>query len=134
MEVDVPFKQGRKPSVVIDAEEHRQLRGALLASGYKPHTGPRVKRDSEIQALVAPLPRGRQVHVQEVRHRSGDVAVYAHTGHEGTGVAHAISAITDGASFQGGSRGTEERPAASRLGRVVRGRATMTPRSTRTMR
>jgi len=30
--------------------------------------------------------------------------VYAHTEPEGIGVAHAISAITDGASFQGGSR------------------------------
>ena len=36
----MPFKQGRKPSVVVSPEEHRVFRGALLASGYKPHTGP----------------------------------------------------------------------------------------------
>lgn len=100
----MPFKQGRKPSVIIDPEDHRSFRGALLASGYKPHTGPRVRRKDEIQAWVAPLPGGRQVHVQEVRTRNGDIAVYAHTEPEGAGLSHAISAITDRASFQGGSR------------------------------
>lgn len=71
----MPFKQGTRPSVVIAPEDHREFRGTLFASGYKPHTGPRVRRDGEIQAWVAPLAGGRQVHVQEVRRRNGDVAV-----------------------------------------------------------
>ena len=100
----MPFIQGRKPAVVISAEDQRKFRGDLLASGYKPHTGPRVRRENEVQAWVAPLPGGRQVHVQEVRRRNGDIAVYAHTEPEGAGLRHGISALTDGASFQGGAR------------------------------
>lgn len=99
------FKQGRRPSVVIEPREHREFQDDLRDAGYKPHKGPRIERDGEIRAWVAPVGNGeRHVHVQEVRRRNGDVAVYAHTEPAGVGPSHAVSAVTDGASYQGGSR------------------------------
>ena len=104
----MPFKQGRSPCLVVSRSDHKTFRGDLFAAGYKPHTGPRTKRKGEIQAWVAPLPRGRQVHVQEVRRRDGDIAVYAHSEPEGYGLAHAFAALFDRASFSGGARALKE--------------------------
>ncbi len=57
----MPFKQGRKPALVLrDKAEQKKFRGALLSAGYKFHTGPRTTRDGEIQAWVALIGRGRQ--------------------------------------------------------------------------
>ena len=97
------FKQGRRPTVVVSREHRRAFRGALLASGYEPHGGARVQREGEVQAWRAELPGGRQVHVQEVETEGGDVEVFAHTEPAG-GLGHAVSALTDGASYSGGAR------------------------------
>lgn len=99
------FIQGRRPPLILEsAAEHKRFRGALFALGYRLHGGPRTTRDGEIQAWVAPIGRGRQVHVQEVRQRDGTIAVYAHTEPEGCGLNHLISAVLDQASFSGGAR------------------------------
>jgi hypothetical protein len=100
----MPFKQGRRPCLVLSPDLHRSFRGTLLKSGYTFHTGPRTTRSGEIQAWVAPLPNGRQVHVQEVRRRNGNIAVFAHTEPEGYGLAHGIAAFFDRASYSGGGR------------------------------
>ena len=100
----MPFKQGRRPCLVISKDEHRSFRGDLLALGYRFHTGLRTERDGEIQAWVASIGRGRQVHVQEVRRRNGDIAIFAHTEPEGAGLEHALAAIFDEASFAGGAK------------------------------
>lgn len=99
------FKQGRKPALVLrTATERKKFRGALLSAGYEFHSGPRTTRDGEQQAWVADIGRGRQVHVQEVKRRNGTVAVFAHTEPAGYGLHHLVSALTDGASYSGGSR------------------------------
>jgi len=54
----MPFKQGRRPCLVLERGEVRRFRGALLARGYLPHTGPRTRRTEETQAWVAPVGRG----------------------------------------------------------------------------
>lgn len=100
----MPFKQGKRPTVTIDAEEHRAFRKDLERAGYRPHAKPRVARDGEIGAWVVPIAGGRQVHVQEVRRGDGDVDVYAHTEPAGVGPKHAVSAVADRASFSGGAR------------------------------
>lgn len=100
----MPFKQGIRPCVIVPRRLHRAFRGDLLSLGYRFHTGPRTTRDSEIQAWVAGIGRGRQVHVQEVRLDDGDIAVYAHTEPEGYGLDHLVSAVLDEASFAGGAR------------------------------
>jgi hypothetical protein len=103
-EVEVPFKQGVQPCLVVPKRLHKQFRGDLLALGYQLHTGPRTTRDGEVQAWVAGIDRGRQVHIQEVRLDNGDIAVFAHTEPEGYGLDHLISAMLDGASFSGGAK------------------------------
>jgi hypothetical protein len=100
----MPFKQGVKPCLRVPKHLHRTFRGDLFALGYKPHTGPRSRRAGEIQAWVAPIGRGRQVHVQEERLRDGSVAVFAHTEPEGYGLDHLMAALFDEASFPGGAR------------------------------
>ena len=100
----MPFKQGIKPCLVVPKRLHRRFRGDLLAQGYEFHTGPRTTRDGEIQAWVASINGGRQVHVQEVRLDDGDIAVFAHTEPEGCGLDHLIAAVLDEASFSGGAR------------------------------
>jgi hypothetical protein len=99
----MPFKQGVEPCVVVDRRHLRKFRGVLLSSDYKPHTGLKYRRDGEVQAWIRPIGRGRQVHVQEVRGRGGEIEVYAHT-EPATAVEHAFSAILDGASFSGGAK------------------------------
>ena len=100
----MPLKQGRKPCVVVGARDHRRLRGTLLNMGYQFHRGLRSRRPGEIEAWLADIGRGRQVHVQEVKRRNGGIAIYAHTEPASGTMAHAVSALLDGASFQGGSR------------------------------
>ena len=56
------------------------------------------------RAWVAPIGRGRQVHVQEVRRGDGRVEVFAHTEPEGSGLRHLVAAVLDRASFTGGAR------------------------------
>lgn len=99
------FIQGRRPPVVLESKaEHKTSRGALFALGYRFHGGPRTTRDREVQPWVAPIGRGRQVHVQDARRRDGKIAVYAHTEPEGHGLDHLITGVLDGASFSGGAR------------------------------
>lgn len=100
----MPFKQGRRPCLVLNASERRRFRGALFASGYKLHRGPRVTRRGEEQAWVAQISRGRQVHVQEVRRSDGLISVFAHTEPEGYGPKHLFAALLDQVSFSGGAR------------------------------
>lgn len=100
----MPFKQGKRPCVTVPKARLRKFRGALFSAGYKPHSGPRATRDNEIQAWVRLIGRGRQVHVQEVRRKNGNIAVFAHTEPESTTLAHAVSALLDGASFAGGAK------------------------------
>jgi len=100
----MPFKQGKRPCLVLDASDVRGFRGTLLSKGYKPHTGLRTIRAREQQAWVAPVGRDRQVHVQEVRRANGRIAVFAHTEPAGYGLRHAVAAILDRASFSGGAR------------------------------
>ena len=99
------FKQGKSPVLVIrGAAVHKMFRGALLASGYRFHDGPRTTREREVQAWVANIGRGRQVHVQEERRRDGSVAIFAHTEPEGHGLRHLVAAVLDQTSFSGGAR------------------------------
>lgn len=100
----MPFKQGRRPCLVIRKGRNKKFRGALLSAGYTFHRDLRTKRDGEIQAWVRPIGRDRQVHVQEVRRRNGNVAIYAHTEPEGETLDHLVSAVLDQASFQGGAK------------------------------
>ena len=100
----MPFKQGKRPSLTASKSKLKEFRGALFSAGYELHSGPRVTRDNEIQAWVRLIGRARQVHVQEVRRRNGNIAVFAHTEPEGTSLAHALSALLDGASFPGGGK------------------------------
>ena len=100
----MPFKQGVQPCVVVPKRRHREFRGILLTLGYTFHTGPRTTRDGEIQAWVAGIGWGRQVHLQEIRLDNGDVAVFAHTEPEGYGLDHLISAVLDQVSFSGGAK------------------------------
>jgi hypothetical protein len=100
----MPFKQGRRPCLVLEREDVRSFRGALLALGYRFHAGLRSTRRGETQAWLADIGRGRQAHVQEARRSDGRVAVFAHTEPAGVGLRHAISAALDRASFSGGAR------------------------------
>ena len=102
--IEMPFKQGVHACLVVPKHRHRKFRGDLLALGYTFHAGPRTTREGEIQAWVAGIGRGRQVHVQEVRLEDGDVAVFAHTEPQGYGLDHLISAVLDEASFSGGAK------------------------------
>lgn len=98
------FKQGRRPCLVLERNEHREFRGDLFALGYRLHDGARTTRRGEIQAWVGAVRGGRQVHVQEVRRHDGRVAVFAHTEPEGYGLDHLVAAILDRASFSGGAK------------------------------
>lgn len=100
----MPFKQGVSPCLIVPKRERRKFRGTLFSLGYQPHTGPRTQRDGEIQAWVAPIGRGRQIHVQEELLRDGSIAVFAHTEPEGYGLDHFIAAVLDKASYSGGAR------------------------------
>jgi len=98
------FKQGVTPCLVISKKARSTFRGDLFSLGYRPHTGPRTRRRGETQAWVAPLPRGRQIHVQEERLDDGDVAIFAHTEPAGYGLTHLLAAVLDKASYSGGAR------------------------------
>lgn len=100
----MPFKQGEKPALTFAKSKCSRFRGDLFACGYRLHTGPRIQRNGEIQAWIVDIGRGRQVHVQEVRRADGRVDVYAHTEPRGIGLAHALCAVFDCASYQGGAR------------------------------
>jgi hypothetical protein len=100
----MPLKQGVRPVLIVPKGSRRVFRGDLLATGYKPHTGPRSKREGEIQAWVKFIGRSRQVHAQEELLDDGDVAVFAHSEPAGTGLDHFIAAMLDRASFSGGAR------------------------------
>ncbi len=100
----MPFKQGVRPALIVSKPRRSPFRGALLATGYRPHTGMRTKRDVEIQAWVKPIGRGRQVHVQEELYEDGSIGVFAHTEPEGQGLDHLIAAVLDQASFSGGAK------------------------------
>jgi hypothetical protein len=100
----MPLKQGVQPVLIVAKDSRRVFRGDLLATGYKPHTGPRSKRDGEIQAWVKLIGRGRQVHAQEELLDDGSTAVFAHSEPAGVGLDHFFAAILDRASFSGGAR------------------------------
>jgi hypothetical protein len=79
----------------------------LSQAGYEEHDGPKMRRDGEVLAARAVFDGRdglRQNHVQVVE-RGTVFAVYAHTEpHTDRFIDHAISALTDEASFAGGSK------------------------------
>jgi hypothetical protein len=96
------FVQGKKPALVVPAEDVERLHMALRRAGYHPHTGHRYQRRGEVHAWAADLSGGRHIHVQEVAWNGGR-ALFAHT-EPASGLAHVFSAVTDGANFAAGSR------------------------------
>jgi len=99
------FKKGKRACLVIKKSQYKAFKGALLSAGYEFHIGPRTIRKGEIDSMVASVRSDRQVHVRAVRRRDGDIAVYAHTEPSiDSPVAHALAALTDDMSFQGGAR------------------------------
>jgi len=100
----MPFKQGNRPTINVPKQSRSRFREDLLATGYKPHTGPRTTRDGEIQAWVKPIGRGRQVHVQEELLDDGSIDVFSHTEPEGHGLDHLLAAVLDEASYSGGAK------------------------------
>ena len=101
--------KGRRACLVIDSRDFGALKGDLLKANYEFHTGPRLKRTSEIGAMRAFLGNDRQVHVQFVRRRDGDIGVYAHTEPETEDlIAHGWAAMTGNVSYQGGARVLKE--------------------------
>lgn len=53
---------------------------------------------------MAPIGRGRQVHVQEARRADGRVNVFAHTEPGGATLRHLAAALLDEVSYSGGAR------------------------------
>jgi hypothetical protein len=100
----MPFKQGMRPVINVPKISRQTFRGDLFATGYKPHTGLRTKRDGEIQAWVKPIGRGRQVHVQEELLDDDSIDVFAHTEPEGQSLEHLVAAVFDQASYSGGAK------------------------------
>jgi hypothetical protein len=101
------FKQQSKAAGYLPYQAFNTLAVALRRAGYEGHTGPKVQRDREVAAFRKTFEsaRGlRQNHVQ-IAENNNTLAIYAHTEpHTDELVDHAISAIFDGASFQGGSK------------------------------
>jgi hypothetical protein len=105
------FKEGKKPALVVAKKKARSLIAALVAVGYGPHEGRKVRRPGEFATLRKVYKAGRQdrqCHVQLVE-ADGHVLVYAHTeplmGRDLFSlIKHGISALTDGASFSAGAR------------------------------
>jgi hypothetical protein len=103
----MPFKQQKKAAGYFPVEHQGLLRLKLRHAGYEEHPGPFVSRDGEVGTFRKTYRSGgmlRQNHVQVVT-RGTKLAVYAHTEpHTERWVDHALSAISDGHSFSGGSR------------------------------
>jgi hypothetical protein len=105
------FKEGKKPALVVAKKRLTNLVTALMAVGYGPHEGRKVRRPGEFATLRKVYKaRGqeRQCHVQIVE-ADGHVLVYAHTEpYMGRDVfsliEHGISALIDGASYSAGTR------------------------------
>lgn len=101
------FKQQKRAAGYLPYQSFNTLAAALKRAGYERHSGPRVERDREIAAFrrTYDSPQGlRQNHVQVAEH-GNTIAIYGHTEpHTDEFIDHAISAIFDGASFQGGSK------------------------------
>jgi len=99
------FRQGKHPALVIGPERLLALQNALRRAGYAPHRGARFERKGEIAAWTRDLPDGRHVHLQEVAWTKGRIALFAHTEPATSNLlAHAWSALTDGANFSAGAR------------------------------
>lgn len=101
------LKQQRKATLYVPRQQLGLFRLKLQQAGYEGHDGPKSRRGGEVLALRAAFVGQdglRQNHVQVVDR--GDVlAVYAHTEpHTARLFDHALSAVTDRASFSGGSR------------------------------
>jgi hypothetical protein len=107
----VAFKEGKKPALVVTKNKARKLVAALMAVGYGPHEGRKVRRPGEyvtLRKVYKAKGNDRQCHVQIVE-ADGHVLVYAHTeplmGRDVFSlIEHGISALTDGASFSAGAR------------------------------
>lgn len=101
------FKQQHQAVGYVPGHQFGLLKLKLASAGYEEHDGPRMSRDGEIATYRLAFHGAdglRQNHVQIVE-RGSVFAVYAHTEpHTQRLVAHAISAVGDGASFSGGSR------------------------------
>lgn len=101
------FKQQKKATGYVPRQQAGLLRVKLREAGYEVHSGPALARDRETHTLRKSF-RGqsgvRQNHVS-IEERGSVAAVYAHTEpHTDDLIGHTISALTDGASFTGGSR------------------------------
>lgn len=101
------FKQQQRPAGYVNDEQFGQLKLKLRQAGYEDHDGLRVSRSGEVAAFrrtFHAVGGVRQNHVQIVD-RGVIFAIYAHTEpHTARLIAHAISALGDGASFSGGSK------------------------------
>lgn len=101
------FKQQRQAAGYVNEEQLGLLKLKLRQAGYEDHDGLRVSRSGEVATFRRTFRAAsgvRQNHVQVVD-RGGVFAVYAHTEpHTARLIAHAVSALGDGASFSGGSK------------------------------
>jgi hypothetical protein len=101
------FKEQRRAAGYFPRAQLGLFKLKLVDAGYEEHDGPKVRRDGEVltaRAVFEGRDGLRQNHVQVVA-RGEVLAVYAHTEpHTDRLIAHAISALNDGASFAGGSK------------------------------
>ena len=101
------FKQQHQAVGSVPDHQFGLLKLKLAAAGYEEHDGPRMSREGEVATYRLAFNGAdglRQNHVQIVK-RGSVLAIYAHTEpHTQRLVAHAISAVGNGASFSGGSR------------------------------
>lgn len=102
------FLAGRTPAIVSSPDEFSRIVGELERAGYKRHLGPRVQRWTELGAWRREISPGRQIHVQCLSTGGPEeerlLEWFAHTEPSGWGVRHLWAALTDGVSYQHGSR------------------------------